>query len=469
MRLGKRRFVPGAVVALVLMAVAGPVAVDAQVNAPLAGAPSSSIQRGFINITGSPGIPAVNPKTDTLYVPIQCITGCPALPITHTMDVISTATCNATDTSDCRVIAKAKVGGDPLAAVVDERTDTIYTANAVGTVSVVDGATCNATVVSGCGTPLATIHTGGFDVAEVLNPMTNTLYVTNPGGSVFVIGVAKCNAETILGCGAPVKEVKDAGGPAAVDVDIATDSVYAVNNGVNGNGNTVSLIDGATCNGNDGSGCKLHDHHHGGGGLLLARRGPGDRHHLCHQRRRQHDLSDRWCALQQGEHLWMCQRASDGTAWRIAGLCSGRRLSAHGLHGQSTGQHVVRDQHADMQGDQHVGLLDDATDGTGGAEPRSRLHRDSQYDKPSPALRYRLPDKRWRRKSSLGDHARPLQCRAHRGLPQPGADRPGGRLPDLGRWGDEHHIRGQPKPPRDRCHQRGHMQRRSPDRVHASR
>jgi YVTN family beta-propeller protein len=255
MSLGKGSFIPGAVVALVLMAVSSPEQAGAQMNAPLAGAPSSSVQRGFINITGSPGIPAVNPKTDTLYVPIQCITGCPALPITHSMDLIDTATCNAAVTSDCSVIAKAKVGGDPLAAAVDERTDTIYTANAVGTVSVVDGALCNATVTSGCGTPLATIDTGGADVDEVFNPMTRTLYVANLAGGVFVIDVARCNAGTTQGCGEPVKEVKDDAGPAAVGVDIATDSVYAVNNGT-GDGNTVSMIDGATCNGSNGSGCE---------------------------------------------------------------------------------------------------------------------------------------------------------------------------------------------------------------------
>jgi DNA-binding beta-propeller fold protein YncE len=251
----KSGFVAGAVVALVLMAVSSPVQAGAQVSAPPAGAPSSSVQRGFIDITGSPGIPAVNPKTDTLYVPIQCITGCPALPITHAMDVVNTSTCNATDASDCRVIAKAKVGGDSLAAAIDESTDTVYTANAVGTVSVVDGATCNATDTSGCGAPLATIHTGGFDVDDVFDPTTRTLYVANPSGSVFVISVARCNTETIQGCGQPVKEVKDDAGPAAVDVDIATDSIYAVNNGT-GDGNTVTMLDGATCNGSVGSGCK---------------------------------------------------------------------------------------------------------------------------------------------------------------------------------------------------------------------
>src|ERR1035441_4413658 len=64
MRLRKGGLVPGAAVALVLMAVAGPVQVGAQVNAPLAGAHATSLQRGFINITGSPGTPAVNGRTD---------------------------------------------------------------------------------------------------------------------------------------------------------------------------------------------------------------------------------------------------------------------------------------------------------------------------------------------------------------------------------------------------------------------
>jgi DNA-binding beta-propeller fold protein YncE len=253
MRLRRGSFVAGAVAALLLLAGAGPVQVGARVSAPIAGAHASSVQRGFINTTGSPGIPAVNPETDTLYVPIACATGCPNSPTTHSMDVINTETCNATVTSDCRVVARATVGGDPVAATVDESTDTIYTANYVGSVSVVDGARCNATITGGCGTPAATIHTGGSDVALVLDPVTRTLYVANPAGGVFVIAVAQCNAHTTAGCGAPVEEVTDDAAPTGVDVDIATDSVYAANNG--GNGDTVSMIDGATCNGSDASGC----------------------------------------------------------------------------------------------------------------------------------------------------------------------------------------------------------------------
>ena len=256
MRLRKGSIVSGAAVALVLMAFAGPVQAGAQVNAPLAGAHATSLQRGFIDITGSPGIPAVNPKTHTLYVPIQCPAAyCSPNTPSHEMDVINSATCNAATTSDCDVIAQAKVAGFALAAAVDERTDTVYVAIGEGSISVVDGALCNATITSGCGHPLATIHTGGFDVDDVFDPTTRTLYAVSPAGSVFVIGVANCNAETTRGCGQPVKVVKDDAGPAGVNVDIATDSIYAVNNGT-GDGNTVTMIDGATCNGSDGSGCK---------------------------------------------------------------------------------------------------------------------------------------------------------------------------------------------------------------------
>jgi DNA-binding beta-propeller fold protein YncE len=157
----------------------------------------------------------------------------------------------------CRVIAKARAGKIPLAEVIDRKTDTIYVGDGPGTVTVVDGARCNAEVTRGCGKPLATIKTGGFLVALAFNPKTRTVYAANagPNGSVFVIDAAKCNADTTKGCGRPVREVKDPLIPDAVAVDRATDTVYAANGGPMGNGHTVSVIDGATCNGSNGSGC----------------------------------------------------------------------------------------------------------------------------------------------------------------------------------------------------------------------
>jgi DNA-binding beta-propeller fold protein YncE len=260
MRLKRGGYVFATVIALVLMALGGPLHAGAQARSSSAGADARSIQRGSIELGGSPGTPAVNPRTGTLYVPVQCPTSyCSTSSLSHVMDVINTATCNAAVMSDCRVVARARVGTNPTAATVDQKTDTVYVTNATGTVTVVDGARCNATVTSGCGAALATIHVGGFPVAAVSNPITRTLYVASLSGSVFVINTANCNAVTTQGCGQPVKTVVDSQGPAAIDVNLATDTVYAVNTGT-GNGNTVSVIDGARCNGSTGSGCGVAPH-----------------------------------------------------------------------------------------------------------------------------------------------------------------------------------------------------------------
>ena len=112
--------------------------------------------RGSVTLDGSPGVPIVNPKTQTLYVPIQCgdpstNDSCSAT-ADNVVDVVSAAKCRPGSISGCAVIARATVGSSPLAGTIDERTDTIYTANATGTVSVINGGTCNAHTTSGCGT-----------------------------------------------------------------------------------------------------------------------------------------------------------------------------------------------------------------------------------------------------------------------------------------------------------------------------
>ena len=196
-------------------------------------------------------MPVANPRTGTVYVPVQS---------GHVVDVINAARCNARVATDCRVVARARVGISPLAGAVDEMTDTVYVVNnppgAAGTVSVVNGARCNATVTRGCGRPLATIKVGKMPVAAAFNPATRTVYVANvASGSVSVIDAAGCNAVTTRGCGHAVKTVKDRFGPDAVDVDVASDTVYAANGGLSGNGHTVSVIDGAACNGHTGRGC----------------------------------------------------------------------------------------------------------------------------------------------------------------------------------------------------------------------
>ena len=222
----------------------------------VAAAAAKSAQRGSVRLSGSPGVPVANPQTNTVYVPIQCRASFCSTPAAgRVVDVINAARCNAKIVSGCRVLATVQVGKSPLAAVLDAPTDTIYVLNAVGSVSVLNGARCNATVTRGCTGAIATITTGGFPVAGAIDPATRTLYLASPKGDVFAVNIARCNAATTSGCRQPVKKITDRGDPDAIDVDVATDTVYAANAGANGNGDTLSVIDGAQCNGRAGRGC----------------------------------------------------------------------------------------------------------------------------------------------------------------------------------------------------------------------
>lgn len=228
--------------------------------AAAAGAP---MHGAFVVLSGSPGTPAVDTATGTIYVPIMCPeSDCPTSAPGRVVDVISAANCSTAAESGCRVEATAPAD-DPTAAAVDEATDTVYLANAGGTVTLLNGARCNATVTSGCGVDLATVKVGGSPVNEVIDPLTSTLYLASPNQGVFVVDLAACSARSTAGCGQPVKLVKDPGGPDALDVDLASDTVYVTNGGVGnnaGNGDSVSIIDGATCNGSDDSGCGRAPH-----------------------------------------------------------------------------------------------------------------------------------------------------------------------------------------------------------------
>jgi DNA-binding beta-propeller fold protein YncE len=222
----------------------------------MAGGADLSAQRGSIRLDGSPGVPAANLQTHTLYVPIQCghANSCPGKPTGHVLDIIDTSRCNISVVSGCRVVGTAPGGDGPLAVTIDEKTDTVYVEDGSGAVSVLDGGRCNAVVRTRCGV-LATIRTGGFDVAGALNPKTHTLYTAAPSVGVFAINVARCNANTIQGCHQNVRKVKDPRGPDAVDVDLATNTVYAADGGTNSPGDTVSVISGANCDGSTGRGC----------------------------------------------------------------------------------------------------------------------------------------------------------------------------------------------------------------------
>ena len=92
-----------------------------------------------------------------------------------------------------------------------------------------------------------------------VNSVTDTVYITNPqlsgNDTVSVLDGATCNGQVTSGCGQALKTVRVGLSPVAIAIDQASDSVYVANVGIIANGDTVSVIDGATCNGTQSSGC----------------------------------------------------------------------------------------------------------------------------------------------------------------------------------------------------------------------
>jgi DNA-binding beta-propeller fold protein YncE len=198
-----------------------------------------------ITVGDSPHASALNPLTHTLYVNNRD---------DNTLSVIDTAGCNATVTSGCgNVPPTTAVGGTPQQEVVDEATDTIYVANGDdGTVSVVNGAVCNAGDTSGCGQTWPTVTVGGNPTALGFDPRTDTVYVANANDdTVSVIDGSTCNGGDTSGCSQAVATIAVGSMPLSVGVDPNTDTIFVGDR----NDGLVSVIDGSTCNGKDTSGC----------------------------------------------------------------------------------------------------------------------------------------------------------------------------------------------------------------------
>ncbi len=224
-----------------------------------------------------PSAVAVDPTTHTVYVANQ---GAGA---SGTISVVDDRTCNATNQAGCGTVSTLNVpDGNPVGLAVNPVTDTVYAATLTSNggpnlISVFNGSTCNATTTSGCGqTPAnaATGPDGGAPFASTesvaVNAATNTVYATsdvldaNPyiGDSVYVINGTTCDAANPAGCTNPPATISVGSNPLFGDanpfgiaVDEATDTIYTANIS-NGEGpGTVSVINGAICNGHDPNGC----------------------------------------------------------------------------------------------------------------------------------------------------------------------------------------------------------------------
>jgi DNA-binding beta-propeller fold protein YncE len=220
----------------------------------------------------SPDGIAVDSQTHTVYVTNAGFSA------TGTVTVIDDSKCNAKHSSGCSNVKTLQVpGGNPVGLAINQATDTLYVATLTSSgpdiVSVYNGATCNATQSNGCTQTPAVIMVGtsggaqfGSELSLAVNQLTNTLYATNlitlpgqpfVGDSVFVINGATCDATNTSGCN-QVPATITAGNnlnPWGIDVDEATDTVYTANIADGEHAGTVSVINGATCNGTNTSGC----------------------------------------------------------------------------------------------------------------------------------------------------------------------------------------------------------------------
>ena len=222
---------------------------------------------------------AVDSRTHTVYVP----TTAPARPRPSRCSTTALAT------------RPTRPGAQPwrpwrsreetrLTSLSNPRTDTIdvatITSNGPDLISVFNGATCNATDTGGCDQTPATVAVGSSGDAPnnsslelAVDAATNTIYAANTstpeatrrrrssGNSVYVINGATCDAANTTGCGQTPATVTLAANPPigsnpfGIAVDQATDTIYTANIADGEHPGTVSVINGAICNGHDTIGC----------------------------------------------------------------------------------------------------------------------------------------------------------------------------------------------------------------------
>jgi DNA-binding beta-propeller fold protein YncE len=186
------------------------------------------------------------------------------------VSVINGRTCNGHTGRGCAVLATATVGANPFWVAVDQATNTVYTANhdgvisgqaaafgGHGSVSVINGATCNGTNHSGCGhlAATATVGMGPFGVA--VNDRTHTVYVANNAngdspGTVSVINGATCNGTDTAGCRRHFPTMATGRAPLLVTADAHIGTVYVTDF----ESAAVTILNGSRCNATATGGCR---------------------------------------------------------------------------------------------------------------------------------------------------------------------------------------------------------------------
>ena len=153
------------------------------------------------------------------------------------------------------------VGIGPQDMALNPATHTLYAVSDPengpdGSVSVINASACNALRAAGCAGNTPYVQVGNGPGANAVDQATDTVYEVNSNSNtVSVINGATCNARHTTGCSRTPPVIKLPENPVDVAVNQATDTVYVANWG-NGAGTTVSVIDGRICNAQVTSGCK---------------------------------------------------------------------------------------------------------------------------------------------------------------------------------------------------------------------
>ncbi|MBA3961160.1 MAG: beta-propeller fold lactonase family protein [Chthoniobacterales bacterium] len=192
---------------------------------------------------------ALDPTTHSLYVgdaedgPIS---------------LINTAACNGSNTSGCAnpPIVTA-TSGDSIA--VDHSTHSVYVTSFGNlTVSLFDGSTCNGMDQSTCDQPPIITFSEDLSPAGpgIVDEANHTYYLPLDPlailADVQLIDTLNCNATNTSGCGTPAPMVRVGSGPSGkITLDPATESLYVLNQ----SSSSISVINGATCNATNQSGC----------------------------------------------------------------------------------------------------------------------------------------------------------------------------------------------------------------------
>ena len=192
-----------------------------------------------------------------------------------------TRACNATDSVGCGAVNRSRSpAAIPDDIAVDPATDTVYVATITGSgpdlLSVFNGATCNATNTVDCGQTPATVAVGDFGDPQLQsqprrqpedqhNLRIKRLQLFGPppflGNTIYVINGATCDAANTTGCSQTPATVTIAtnppvgSNPLGIAVDQRTDTIYTANIADGETAGTVSVINGANCNGQNTSGC----------------------------------------------------------------------------------------------------------------------------------------------------------------------------------------------------------------------